>query len=135
MSAYEEAIFDLSAYAGNNFRMRWRDKLSTTSGWGFGLDDILIEPLPMVAVIALNPTTTAFGSTYIGGNMQKTVVVSNNGGVALTATLTLHPGVTADSTSLNVPNGQSFNLLTWTPTTPGAFSDSGLICTNRCNGQ
>lgn len=131
MSAYEEAIFDLSAYAGNNFRMRWRDKLSTTSGWGFGLDDILIEPLPMVAVIALNPTTTAFGSTYIGGNMQKTVVVSNNGGVALTGTLTLPAGITANTTSLNVPNGQSFNLLlTWTPTTPGAYSDSIRFVTN-----
>lgn len=132
MTAYEEAIFDLSAYAGNDFRMRWRDRTNASgSAWGFGLDDILIEALPMVPVLALNPTSTAFGSTYIGGNMQKTVVVSNNGGAALTGTLTLPAGVTANSTSLNVPNGQSFDLLlTWTPTTPGAFSDSIRFVTN-----
>ncbi len=132
MAAYEEAIFDLSAYAGNNFRMRWRDRTNGSgSAWGFGLDDILIEALPMVPVLALNPTSTAFGSTYIGGNMQKTVVVSNNGGAALTGTLTLPAGVTANTTSLNVPNGQSFNLLlTWTPTTPGAYSDSIRFVTN-----
>ena len=132
MAAYEEAIFDLSAYASSNFRMRWRDRTSgTASAYGFGLDDILIEPLPMVPVLALNPSTTAFGSTYIGGNMQKTVVVSNNGGAALTGTLTLPAGVTANTTSLNVSNGQSFNLLlTWTPTTPGAYSDSIRFVTN-----
>jgi hypothetical protein len=63
--------------------------------------------------------------------MQKTVVVSNNGGAALTGTLTLPAGITANTTSLNVPNGQSFNLLlTWTPTTPGAYSDSIRFVTN-----
>ncbi|MCC6638555.1 MAG: DUF4623 domain-containing protein, partial [Ignavibacteriaceae bacterium] len=132
MTAYEEAIFDLSAYAGNSFRMRWRDRTNGLgAAYGFGLDDILIEALPMVPVMALNPTSTAFGSTYIGGNMQKTVVVSNNGGAALTGTLTLPAGITANTTSLNVPNGQSFNLLlTWTPTTPGAYSDSIRFVTN-----
>lgn len=132
MSAYEEAIFDLSAYAGNNFRMRWRDRTNGTfSAYGFGLDDVLIEAIPMVPVLSLNPTSTAFGSTYIGGNMQKTVVVSNNGGAALTGTLTLPAGVTANSTSLNVPSGQTYNLiLTWTPTTPGAYSDSIRFVTN-----
>ncbi|MBK7867102.1 MAG: hypothetical protein IPJ75_08995 [Ignavibacteriales bacterium] len=132
MAAYEEAIFDLSAYAGNNFRMRWRDKTNGTfSAYGFGLDDVLIEAIPMIPVLALNPTSTAFGSTYIGGNMQKTVVVSNNGGAALTATLTLPAGVTANSTALNVPGGQAYNLiLTWTPTTPGAYSDSVRFVTN-----
>jgi len=132
MSAYEEAIFDLSAYAGNNFRMRWRDRTNGSfSAYGFGLDDILIEPVPQVAVIGLNPSTTAFGTTYVGGNMQKTVVVSNTGGVPLTATLTLPAGITANSTSLNVANGQSFNLiLTWTPTGAGAYSDSIRFVTN-----
>jgi hypothetical protein len=52
MTAYEEAIFDLSAYAGNSFRMRWRDRTNGLSAaYGFGLDDILIEALPMVPVI------------------------------------------------------------------------------------
>ena len=132
MAAYEEAIFDLSEFAGNNFRMRWRDKTNGSfSAYGFGLDDILIEPVAQAAVIALNPTSTAFGTTYVGGYMQKTVVVSNNGGVPLMATLTLPPKITANTTSLNIPNGQSFNLiLTWTPTSAGAFSDSIRFITN-----
>lgn len=132
MSAFEEAIFDLSAYAGNNFRMRWRDRTNGSfSAYGFGLDDILIEPIPQIPVIALNPTSTAFGATYIGGNMQKTVVVSNNGGAALTAALTLPSRVTANSTSLNVPAGGQFNLvLTFTPTDTSALNDSILFTTN-----
>ncbi len=132
MTNYEEAVFDLSAYAGNNFRMRWRDVTnSSTSAYGFGLDDILIEPVPQIPVIGLNPASTAFGATYIGGNMQKTVVVSNTGGVALTATLTLPSRVTANTTSLNVPNGQQFNLvLTFTPTDTAALNDSIKFVTN-----
>jgi hypothetical protein len=132
MSAYEEAIFDLSAYAGSNFRMRWRDRTNGLSAaFGFGLDDVLIEAIPEVTVLDLNPSSTAFGFAYIGGNMQKTVVVSNTGGSALTATLTLPAGVAANSTSLNVPSGQSFNLiLTWTPIATGSFSDSVRFVTN-----
>ncbi len=132
MAAYEEAIFDLSAYAGNNFRMRWRDKTNgTLSAYGFGLDDILIEAIPQIPVIALNPTSTAFGATFIGGNMQKTVVISNNGGAALTGTLTLPARVTANTTSLNIPNGQQFSLvLTFTPTDTAALNDSIRFVTN-----
>jgi len=132
MSSYEEAIFDLSAYAGNNFRMRWRDVTNASlSAYGFGLDDILIEAIPQIPVIALNPSTTAFGATYIGGNMQKTVVVSNTGGAALTATLSLPSRVTANTTSLNIPNGQQFNLvLTFTPTDTSALNDSIKFVTN-----
>ncbi len=132
MSAFEEAIFDLSSYASNNFRMRWRDRTNGSfSAYGFGLDDILIEPIPQIPVIALNPSSTAFGATYIGGNMQKTVVVSNNGGAALTATLTLPSRVTANSTSLNVPAGGQTNLvLTFTPTDTSALNDSILFTTN-----
>ncbi|MCK6603453.1 MAG: DUF4623 domain-containing protein [Ignavibacteriaceae bacterium] len=129
MSAYEEAIFDLSAYASNNFRMRWRDRTNGSfSAYGFGLDDITIEAIPQVPVIGLNPASTNFGTAYVGGSSTKTVVVNNTGGAALNVTLTLTTGITANSSSFSVPAGQAYNLnLTWTPASATTLDDSILI--------
>lgn len=132
MAAYVEEIVDLGSYAGNNFRMRFRDKTNGSfSAYGTGIDEILLEAKPAAPVMVLNPTSTAFGNTYVGGNMQKTVLVSNTGGAALTGTLTLPALITANTTSLNVASGGSFNLvLTYTPTAVGALDDSILFATN-----
>lgn len=48
---YEQAVFDLSAFAGNNRLLRWRDVTNNSgSAWGVGIDDIVIEEIPPITI-------------------------------------------------------------------------------------
>ncbi|GMU84946.1 MAG: hypothetical protein AMXMBFR48_01880 [Ignavibacteriales bacterium] len=50
-SAYVEAVFDLSGFAGNGRLLRWRDMTNASfSAYGTGLDDIIIEEVPQITM-------------------------------------------------------------------------------------
>ncbi len=131
-SAYVEAQYDLSAYAGNNVRLRWRDKTDATgSAYGVGLDDITIEPNPAVPKITVLPTTLNFGNVYVGGNKKSSFTVTNTGGGNLNVTITPPANVTVDNAnfSLTGANSQIVNV-TYTPADSGSFADSLLVASN-----
>jgi hypothetical protein len=50
-TTYVEAVFDLSAYAGDGRLFRWRDITNASfSAYGSGLDDIVIEVVPQITM-------------------------------------------------------------------------------------
>ncbi|MBE2279609.1 MAG: choice-of-anchor J domain-containing protein, partial [Ignavibacteriaceae bacterium] len=134
-NAYQEVTADLSAYAGNNVRLRWRDKTNGTfNAYGTGLDDILIEALPVQPVIQISPVTSALGNVFVGGSKSYNLTISNTGGAQLTGTL-VPPGlVTLSTSTVDVAvGGSQIVAVTFTPTSAGSFSDSIAINTNDVN--
>ncbi len=88
-TAYKFEQVNLSAYAGNNVLLRWRDITDATSGaWGTGLDDITIEQIPVNPVATIDPTAWSAGNVVIGTSAQSgnTFTMTNTGSGTLTIT-------------------------------------------------
>lgn len=104
-SAYEEAVFDLSSYAGNNRYMRWRDVTNATfNAYGTGLDDIVIEVVPQITMDWNNlqwpptATITAGGSVDVYTKGWENGVTPNPGP---DSTIKVWIGVSSTNTNPN----------------------------------
>lgn len=104
-TAYEEAVFDLSAYAGNNRYMRWRDVTNASfSAYGTGLDDIVIEVVPQITMDWHNlqwpptATITAGGSVDVYTKGWENGVTPNPGP---DSTIKVWIGVSSTNTNPN----------------------------------
>ncbi|QOJ29393.1 MAG: choice-of-anchor D domain-containing protein [Ignavibacteriales bacterium] len=115
-SAYEEAVFDLAAYAGNGRLLRWRDQTNASfSAYGTGLDDIVIEEVPQITMDWHNLQWPATAN-IVAGN---TVTVYTQG---WENNVTPNPG--PDSTIsvwIGVSNANT-NPNTWTTWVPAVYN-------------
>ncbi|MCD6362166.1 MAG: choice-of-anchor J domain-containing protein [Armatimonadetes bacterium] len=126
MSNYEEAVHDLSSYAGNGVYVRWRDVTDATyNAYGTGLDDITIEEIPQVPIIDLSDETHDFGLIEAGSSVNWDVTIYNNGGANLNVTgSTVSAPFSCSYTGTIPPNGSAPATITFHPTTAGSYSET-----------
>jgi len=79
MDTWENALVDLSDYAGNNVYLRWVYDVTQTSGNYVFLDDVTLEEKPEGAVIELEETEHAYQQLCKGGKLDYELVIYNSG--------------------------------------------------------
>ena len=117
---------DLSAYNGQSISVGFHQTFSAATFYGFGIEDVTVEPIPTTAVIVLGSQSLDFGSVFLSSSKQITLTVANEGGAEATGT------ISSDNDKFVVPatftvaaNGTQDIVVTYTPTTEGA--DAGSI--------
>ncbi len=114
MESFDQAIINLSVYAGNNVKLRWR--YETLSGYItnlFILDDLAIETMPTTAIIEIDEPYIEFPSIAVGAETFLPIEVSNIGVLDLEIT----------GSTLNAP----YSFTTPEPIAPG---NSALVYVN-----
>jgi hypothetical protein len=112
-----------------------------------------LTPYQTNPVIAVNPTTLAFGNVYLGNSSSQSFTVSNTGGGTLTGNITTPAGFTVDlayrddssvsdariraerntlSYSIGANQSRTYNL-TFTPTTAQSYNGNVAITSNDAN--
>ena len=82
-SSYVESVNDLTPYAGQTVIFRWRDiSNGSSSAYGTGLDNILIEEIPAGPIFSVAPTSKNFGSIISGNTSAPQIFTISNTGAA-----------------------------------------------------
>ena len=79
MDAWEQAVIDLSAYAGDNVYIRWYYAADGSTTSFLLLDDISLEAIPTQAEIELLETEYTFSPLFVGGRLAHDVTIRNAG--------------------------------------------------------
>ena len=123
-----EHAVDLLAYDGTDVRIAFHQTSSLSSGWGFGIDDVSVEPAPAVPILGDLPTSFLFPATVIGESRSTTVNIVNSGVGELSGTIDYSDGFTgpatfATETSVDI-------VVSYAPTTAGTHSGTVTITSN-----
>ncbi len=124
--AYHQAEVNLTSYAGQNVKFRWRDRTDQASAaYGALLDDVLIEQIPTEAVIVINPTSLVFNEAAIGSTLSLAASITNQGSSPLIiSTITPSGPFSADNPG-TINAGQTVNMnVHFIPTNPGNATGS-----------
>ena len=114
----QQHVLDLSAYDGQAISLGFHQTFSSSTYYGFGIEDVTVEPAPTAPELVLSSSSLDFGDVFISSSSQLTLTVTNNGGADATGTITVdNDKFVVGSTALNVPFGSSQDIVvTYTPT-------------------
>lgn len=120
-------VINLSAYSGQSVSIGFHQTYSGSTFYGFGIEDVTVEPLPQGPVISVSPSSLEFMATAIGSNELGSVEVSNLGAGDLSGTIVYSNGFSGPESF-----GASDSIITisFSPTSSGMFSGTATITSN-----
>lgn len=120
-------VINLSAYNGQSVSVGFHQTYSAATFYGFGIDDVTVEPLPQNPVISVSPSSLEFMATAIGSSEPGSVAISNLGEGDLSGTIVYSDGFSGPASF-----GTSDNTITisFSPTSSGMFSGTATITSN-----
>lgn len=141
-TVYKQEVIDLSAYAGDSVLLRWRDVTDGASAaYGTGIDEILIEAIPVNPILDLNLTSWNAGSIVLGTSVESGNIftITNTGAGVLSFSTTT--GFVGDfSTDFNpdttIASNESYSFgFTYTPGEVGTDTMTFAIESNGGNAE
>ena len=118
---------NLSAYDGQSISIGFHQTYSYSSGWGFGIEDVTVEPLPTTPIISVSENSLGFMATAIDSSDSKNIILYNTGSGDLEGTIIYTDGFTGPATF-----GASDDTISisFSPSASGIFSGSATVSSN-----
>ena len=126
-STWEDIVVDLGAYTGNQY-IAFR--LLDANGYSLYLDDVIVEPKPVVTILSLSTNDLIMVPTMLDSSRTTTIGVSNSGSGDLSGTITYTTGLSGPAAFTNTDNSVD---VVFTGTQLGSFSGSVYFASNGGN--
>jgi hypothetical protein len=136
-TTWVEHTLNLDAYTGSVIYLAFYQYASGSTYWDFGIDDLRLEEIPLLPVLALTPTSKDFGAVAVGGFGSQVFTISNTGGADLNistiAISGLYYTLTDNPAPLTLLPGQSDTFtVQYTPLVAGGpYAGNVQITDNR----
>lgn len=80
-TVWNQQSLSLIDFTGSTVYLAFHQTVSPSSSYGFGIDDVLLEEIPALAILSYSPSSIDFGSTQVNNPSAYTdVLISNIGG-------------------------------------------------------
>ena len=120
-------ILNLSAYDGQSISIGFHQTYSYSSGWGFGIEDVTVEPLPQTPIISVSSSSLGFMATQIDSNNTKELVFYNTGSGDLEGTIVYSDGFTGPA---SFGASDDTIAISFSPASSGMISGTATITSN-----